>query len=346
MLRYDAAIDYGSSTFNGSHLDITIMYNNSRYVTDDPAAVTITGSSSFGGFRNRPRLQRLAKTQSAAVNAFIRATIDPRFKIVTSWISSMPKPETHLSIDVGSLLGPIFYTWTLQLLLPIILQNLVAEKAGRQRLMMRMHGLQPSSYVFISLSWWLLVCCIYFLCLIGFGAAIGLLFFRKNSTGILIVNFFLFSIVQVGEAYVVSTFIHNTKTAVVAGFLWVFVSGFIADALIPLNKGWVIALELLPSFGLYRTLYEFGSYAVKATYAKTTGMQPYNLSDKGNGLPEVWAIFAVEGPLLILLGVYLELVRGFRWFASKPGLVEFQASTLSCLCFCIGWIDFKPSPSV
>ena len=43
----------------------------------------------------------------------------------------MPKQETHLSLDFSSLLGPIFYCWLAQLLLPLVLVTLVYEKQRR-----------------------------------------------------------------------------------------------------------------------------------------------------------------------------------------------------------------------
>ena len=46
----------------------------------------------------------------------------------------MPKQETHLSLDFSSLLGPIFYCWLAQLVLPLFLVTLVYEKQRRQAL--------------------------------------------------------------------------------------------------------------------------------------------------------------------------------------------------------------------
>lgn len=43
----------------------------------------------------------------------------------------MPKQATHLSLDFSSLLGPIFYCWLAQLLLPLFLVTLVYEKQRR-----------------------------------------------------------------------------------------------------------------------------------------------------------------------------------------------------------------------
>ena len=34
-------------------------------------------------------------------------------------LRGMPKPETRLSIDFSALLGPVFFLWLLQMLLPV-----------------------------------------------------------------------------------------------------------------------------------------------------------------------------------------------------------------------------------
>ena len=53
----------------------------------------------------------------------------------------MPKGASRLSLNWSSLLGPLFFSWLLQLLLPLMLVGLVYEKEKRLRTMMKMHGL-------------------------------------------------------------------------------------------------------------------------------------------------------------------------------------------------------------
>ena len=52
-------------------------------------------------------------------------------------LMEMPKQATHLSLDFSSLLGPIFYCWLAQLLLPLLLVTLVYEK--QRRLEVKLH---------------------------------------------------------------------------------------------------------------------------------------------------------------------------------------------------------------
>jgi hypothetical protein len=57
----------------------------------------------------------------------------------------MPKPSTQLRLDFSSFLGPLFFTWMIQFLLPWSLVQLVYEKQHNLRMMMRMHGLANST---------------------------------------------------------------------------------------------------------------------------------------------------------------------------------------------------------
>lgn len=45
------------------------------------------------------------------------------------FLRDMPKVGSQLSLDFSSLLGPLFYTWLSQMLLPVMVGLLVYEKA-------------------------------------------------------------------------------------------------------------------------------------------------------------------------------------------------------------------------
>ncbi len=66
-----------------------------------------------------------------ATNAFLRWSLGSQYSAKLLAIMEMPKQETHLSLDFSSLLGPIFYCWLSQLLLPLLLVTLVYEKQRR-----------------------------------------------------------------------------------------------------------------------------------------------------------------------------------------------------------------------
>ena len=56
-------------------------------------------------------------------------------------VRDMPKVESSLQLDFSSLLGPLFFEWIMQLLLPVFVFTLVHEKEHSLRVMMKMQGL-------------------------------------------------------------------------------------------------------------------------------------------------------------------------------------------------------------
>lgn len=70
-------------------------------------------------------------------------------------LQSFPKPADRLRLDFSSLLGPLFYCWVVQLLLPTMLQQLVYEKEKRLRMMMKMHGLGDAAYWVVTYIWYM-----------------------------------------------------------------------------------------------------------------------------------------------------------------------------------------------
>lgn len=117
-----------------------------------------------------------------------------------TFFKEMPKPETRLSLDFSSLLGPLFFVWVLGLPLPVMMQSLVYEKENRLRVMMRMHGLSSNTYWLVSYLWWITVTFFYSLFLMIFGAVIGLNFFAGNDFLLQIVFYITLQHAQVTAA--------------------------------------------------------------------------------------------------------------------------------------------------
>jgi hypothetical protein len=96
-------------------------------------------------------------------------------------VQETPKPATTIRLDFSSLLGPLFFTWVVQMLLPIFLMQLVYEKEHRLRMMMKMHGLGDGAYWLVTYTWFWALYTLYMIIFMGFGAMIGLNMFTKNS---------------------------------------------------------------------------------------------------------------------------------------------------------------------
>jgi len=56
-------------------------------------------------------------------------------------VKDMPKQASSLQIDFSSLLGPLFFEWLMQLLLPVFVFSQVHEKEHSLRVMMKVQGL-------------------------------------------------------------------------------------------------------------------------------------------------------------------------------------------------------------
>lgn len=52
----------------------------------------------------------------------------PRRRLRLLFLRDMPKPSSALRIDFAAFLGPLFYSWLSQMLLPVIVSLLVHEK--------------------------------------------------------------------------------------------------------------------------------------------------------------------------------------------------------------------------
>lgn len=222
------------------------------------------------------------------------------------------QPNTKLTLDIASLVGTLFYTWLLQILLPVMLAVLVSEKEGRLRTMMKMHGLDDGAYWGIQYIWYFIINFIYTWVLIGVGTGIGLSFFTRTSYSFQFVFYFLWMGCLVSFTFLLSTMFKSTRTAVVVAFLYVFGTGLVGylllQSFVAAGQWWTVFLELVPGFGLYRGLYEIAQYAFRAAYQNTQGITWSKLGDHNNGLIEVMIIFAVESVVFLLAAWYIEKV--------------------------------------
>nr|QVT92306.1 ABC transporter [Salvia miltiorrhiza] len=286
-----AAYDFVNS--NENLFNVTIWYN-STYKND-------TGNQPLA-------LTRVPRSVNLASNAYLQFLLGPATKLLFEFVKEMPKSETKLRLDFSSLLGPLFFTWVIVQLFPVILTSLVYEKQFKLRIMMKMHGLGDGPYWMISYAYFLAISLIYMICFVVFGSVIGLKFFTLNDYSIQFVFYFLYINLQVSLAFLVADLFSNMKTATVVGYMMVFGTGllggflfqfFLEDSSFP--KAGIIAMELYPGFALYRGLYEFAQYSFSGNYLGTDGMRWKDLSDSKNGMRDVMIIIALEW--LIVLGV-------------------------------------------
>jgi len=308
---YVGAYDFRNTNPENGTFSVRVWYN---------------ATDRYGGGGQQPtQAVRVHMALNAATDAFLQQAItnnDPSAPPAAeevggafarlAGIMEMPKPSTSLTLDIASLVGTLFYCWLLQLLLPVMLATLVAEKEGRLRTMMKMHGLGDVAYWAIQYLWYFVVNMIYVWILIGVGSAIQLAFFTRTQYSFQFVFFLLWVLCLVAFTFLLATLFKSARTAVVVAFLYVFASGLIGYLLlqnfVASGYWWAVLFNIVPGFALYRGLFEISQYAFRAAYSGTEGMTWAKLSDPGNGLPAVMGFFAAEAVIFLLLAWYLEQV--------------------------------------
>ena len=248
-------------------------------------------------------------------NAFLKYALgDDRVSASLVSVKEMPKLQSRLQLDFASQLGATFYMLVVQLIFPLILQQLVYEKHHKLRTMMRMHGLSDTVYWGVTYLWYLLLSVVFFALLLVVGAAIDLKFFTLTGPGVLVAFFFVFGNVQIAFAFLFSTVIRNPKAASSIGYGYVFgatfAGSFLLQNLVQQNSPAVVYLQVVPVCALFRGMYEISEYTFRANYQNAQGMTFADFSDEGNGMMGVFIIFLIEFPVFMVLAWYFEQIFG------------------------------------
>ena len=136
---------------------------------------------------------------------------------------------------------------------------------------------------------------------------------------------------------VTDAFVTDTKklllNAVLLAVIWVIVSGFVANLVLVqyIERGpdWLATLmEFIPSFGLFRGLYELAQYAFLADRTGGTGLKWSKLTDSNNDMLVVWIIWAIEAILMPFWAYYIDQVRRRACRNNRRVFIQSQAKPL------------------
>ncbi|XP_044962701.1 ABC transporter A family member 8-like [Hordeum vulgare subsp. vulgare] len=256
---------------------------------------------------------RVARLVNMASTAYLKVLRGVNAEMRLEFLKEMPKAAIKMKLDLTTLLDALFFTWTVQLLLPVIVTYLVYEKQQNLRLMMRMHGLKDGPYWLISYSYFLSLSGAYITFFAVFGSFIGLDIFRLNSYAIQFLFFFIYINLQIVSAFLLAPFFSSVKTASVVSYIYVFGSGLLGEALLKLfiedttfPRPWLVIMELVPGFSLYRGIYELAEYAATGSYMGKPGMQWEDLNDPINGMKDVLILTSIEWVLLLPVAFFLD----------------------------------------
>ncbi|XP_010443994.1 PREDICTED: ABC transporter A family member 12 [Camelina sativa] len=286
----EVAAAYDLMSTDRKNFNVTIWYNSTY--TDD---LTV-------------KLLRVPRSINLISNAYIKFLKGLGTNILFEFVKEVPKQETKNNKDISSMLGPLFFTWVVLLLFPVILTSLVYEKQERLRIIMKMHGLGNGPYWMISYAYFLTISMLYLITLVSFGSAIGLRFFRLNDYSIQFVFYFIYLNLQISIAFLFSTIFAKVKTVTVVAYILVYGTGLLGSFLFQkliesesFPEDYIVGLELYPGFSLYRGLYEFSQYA-----SRGTGMKWQDISD--SGMSEIFYIMSVEWFLALIVAFYIDQV--------------------------------------
>ncbi|KAK8968288.1 ABC transporter A family member 7 [Platanthera guangdongensis] len=270
-----------------------------------------------------------------ASNAYLQFLKGANVKMLLEFVKEMPKGATKPSImDVSAIIGPLFFTWVIELLFPVMLTYLVHEKQKNMRIFMKMHGLGDLPYWIITYAYFLSLSASYMLCFALFGFLIGYNIIHINSYCLQLVFYVVYINLQIVVAIVFSALFSEVKTATVVGYIYVFISGLLGSSLFEhlledasYPRKLIEAIELFPGFSLYRGLYELAQYPYHAESLGGTHMSWMESISDNQGMRTVLIIMVVEWEAFMLIAYYLDHVvssgRGVRkhplWFLQRQG---------------------------
>ncbi|KAL6630052.1 hypothetical protein ACP70R_029817 [Stipagrostis hirtigluma subsp. patula] len=315
-----AAYDFLSSdqvTFN-----LVISYNSTNkfhgyYQEEDFVPLSLNQARSS----QVPRMVPVARLTNMASNAYLHLRGDG-LKMSFDFVKEMPREAAAIRqpgpVDMSPLVGRLPFVWTMELLFPVILANVVYEKQKNLRIMMKMHGLGDLPYWTMSYCYFLLLSVLYVLSFMLCGSVLGLTLFRQNNYGVQFLFYIAYMNLQISFAFLVAMHFSSVRTATVTGYLYIFVSGLLGEFLfrsyvedIFLSRSWIIFMELLPAFSLYRIVYEFSLSTLLGNHMNSSGMQWSNMNDPENGMASVLTIMILEWFLFLLFSFYLDHFGSF-----------------------------------
>ncbi|EEC83533.1 hypothetical protein OsI_29141 [Oryza sativa Indica Group] len=220
-----------------------------------------------------------------ASTAYLKFLRGPNVEMRLEYLKEMPKAAMKIRLDLTTLLDALFFTWTVQLLLPVMLTYLVYEKQHNLRLMMKMHGLKDGPYWMISYAYFLSLSAAYMMFFVMFGSLIALQMTSES----------------------------NIFCVTVISYIYVFGSSLLGEALLQLfieditfPRQWLVTMELVPGFALYRGFYELAEYAFAGRQMGKPGMQWRDLNDPINGMKDVLLLMSIEWILLLPVAFLLD----------------------------------------
>jgi ABC-type multidrug transport system ATPase subunit len=271
----------------------------------------------------------------------IRGSTAPEVFFEYEGSKNYPRDKEESNFDIVTFAGPFLYLFMFQLLLPVFMSNAAAEKETRLREIVRMMGLKTHIYWIVSYIFNYIMYALVTIIIIILSTAFGFRIFTANAPGTYVLLFFCWGHVLVALAWWFSAFFSSSSTATVVGYLYVFGTGILAMTLLSTtfgsnaSRGTVIAVQICPSFVLYR-----GLTALKDGVANDLpGITMDMIGLEWVPLREVYVVMFIEWIILMILAIYCELVVPSQYGVSRHPLFCIRKGSFFYSCFCSGKED-------
>lgn len=235
--------------------------------------------------------------------------LDPDVYLVNPGKKGYPRGVYDRAFDIISLGCPNLYIYIFLLLLPITMENLVAEKENRLRETMRMMGLKTHVYFLATYLWnyFLYFCLATLACVMGL--ILGFTFWLHNAFLAWFLLFFIWGHTLIAMSWLLSIFITSARTAVVVGYAIILAFGILCTNLIRdiiIDKytpaATLFGISIIPPLAFFRGL----TIINNQISWKGPGMSTSDI-----GPTDLWQIYVfllVEWLVCIVLAIYFELV--------------------------------------
>jgi len=170
-----------------------------------------------------------------------------------SW--ALPYEQTAPAIDIGSLLGGLFYPFALSFLLPLFVYSIVIEKQEKLRDLCLMMGLRMRNYWIVTyiFNFGLYLCAL--IIVVGISAGFGFTVFTQGSGVAMLLFLFGWGNAQITFSFFLSTLFKKTRTASIFCYFLVIISvivNLVLSAQLYLETAPPVPYYFYPLFAFYR----------------------------------------------------------------------------------------------
>eukprot|EP01113_Clastostelium_recurvatum_P022760 TRINITY_DN2727_c0_g1_i3.p1 TRINITY_DN2727_c0_g1~~TRINITY_DN2727_c0_g1_i3.p1 ORF type:complete len:854 (+),score=218.34 TRINITY_DN2727_c0_g1_i3:132-2693(+) len=219
-------------------------------------------------------------------------------------VASLAYFESRPFIDVGSLMGSMFFPFALSFLMPLYIHAIVLEKQERLREMMKMMGLEMRNYWLITYLYYLIMYGMVVLVVVGASLAFQFAIFTKGSAVGLFFLLFGWGNVQISLSFLLGAIFNKTRTATIVAYLLVLV-GVILNIVLSVA---VWADSEPPAVYYFYAPFAFYQAIGKTSQMCGVGLCPSTADYRSGLLGQCMLAIYIEIFVYLILAFYLDAV--------------------------------------